>query len=509
MAKLSIGPLNRITSSPNYKWWAYGAVAIGMFLSVMDQSGINIALPQISEDFAADIPTVQWITLGYSLATSAMLMPMGRLSDMIGRKRVYLIGYAGFIILAFVGGLSQSLRFLIAAKILQGIASAGVQANSMALITEVFPSNERGKAMGLYMTIIGTGAISGPILGGLIVSNFGWRWVFFAGIPIGILAMISASLILKGVNAQQGTRSGRGSFDWAGAALSSAALVTFLLAMTNAWRMGWGSPPIVVGFSASIILLAAFIIWELRVSDPMLDLSLFRSRVFSLAISARFLSFMGGSAIFFLMPFYLIQGLGYSASQAALLMIPGSLCLAIVAPLAGRLSDRFGTRWLAAAGMAFSAAGMFNLSLLSIEAPAWQIILGIFLSGLGMATFSSPNTSAIMGSLTPEKYGIVSGFVNLARTAANVTGVALSTTFVTITMASYGYEPSLSVLTDGGGEGIRIAFVSGLSLALKVSCGLMLFALALTLFRTESPNATPKTPSPAGSVQRTPASGGD
>lgn len=506
MRKLSIGPLNRITSSPNYKWWAYGAVAIGMFLSVMDQSGINIALPQISEHFTADIPTVQWITLGYSLATSAMLMPMGRLSDMIGRKEVYLIGYAGFIILAFVGGLSQSLAFLIAAKILQGIASAGVQANSMALITEVFPSNERGKAMGLYMTIIGTGAISGPILGGLIVSSFGWRWVFFAGIPVGILAMISAALILRGANAQQASRSGRGSFDWIGAALSSAALVVFLLAMTNGWKIGWTSAPILAGFAGAVVLLAAFIIWELRVSDPMLDLSLFSSRVFSLAISARFVQFMGGSAIFFLMPFYLIQGLGYEASRAALLMIPGSLCMAIVSPLAGRLSDRLGTKWLAAAGAIFSAAGMFNLSLLSIESPAWQIILGIFLSGLGMATFSSPNTSAIMGSLTPDKYGIVSGFVNLARTSANVTGVAISTTFVTITMASYGYEPTLSVLTDGGGEGVRTAFVAGLSLALKISFGLMLLALALTLFRTEAPQPSPE---PVGPAQRTPASGGD
>ena len=506
MTKLSIGPLNRITSSPNYKWWAYGAVAIGMFLSVMDQSGINIALPQISEHFTADIPTVQWITLGYSLATSAMLMPMGRLSDMIGRKEVYLIGYAGFVILAFVGGLSQSLAFLIAAKILQGIASAGVQANSMALITEVFPSNERGKAMGLYMTIIGTGAISGPIMGGLIVSNFGWRWVFFAGIPVGILAMLSAALILRGRNAQQSDRSGRGSFDWVGAALSSAALVVFLLAMTNGWKIGWTSAPILAGFAAAVVLLAAFIIWELRVSDPMLDLSLFSSRVFSLAISARFVQFMGGSAIFFLMPFYLIQGLGYEASRAALLMIPGSLCMAIVSPLAGRLSDRLGTKWLAAAGAIFSAAGMLNLSLLSIESPAWQIILGIFLSGLGMATFSSPNTSAIMGSLTPDKYGIVSGFVNLARTSANVTGVAISTTFVTITMASYGYEPTLSVLTEGGGEGVRTAFVAGLSLALKVSFGLMLLALALTLFRTESPQPSPE---PVGPAQRTPASGGD
>ncbi len=506
MTSLRIEPLRRITSSPNYKWWAYGAVAIGMFLSVTDQSGINIALPEIADYFSADIPTVQWITLGYSLATSAMLMPMGRLSDMIGRKRVYLIGYVGFVVMAFVGGLSRSLAFLIAVKIIQGISSAGVQANSMAFITEVFPAKERGKAMGLYMTIIGTGAISGPIIGGLLVSNFGWRWVFFAGVPIGILAMATAALVLKGRTEQQATGAGRGSFDWIGAALSSAALIAFLLAMTNGWKLGWTSAPIIAGTTAAIVMVAAFIVWEMRVSDPMLDLSLFRSRVFSLAISARFISFMGGSAIFFLMPFYLIQGLGYEASRAALLMIPGSLCLAIVAPLIGRLSDRVGTRWPAATGMVFSAAGMFTLSLLGTDSSAWQVVLGIFLSGLGMATFSSPNTSAIMGSLPPSKYGIVSGFVNLARTSANVSGIAISTTLVTITMASYGYEPSLSVIADGGGEGVRLAFVTGLSLALKVSCGLMLMALALTLFRTESASASQQT---AESVQQPSPSGGD
>ena len=191
------GSIRSLRSSPNYKYWVYGAVAIGLWINVTDQSGVNIALPEIAEEFTADIPTVQWITLGYSLATSAMLMPMGRLSDMFGRKLVYLLGFVMFSAMALVGGLSQSLGFLIGVKIMQGLASAGIQANSMALITEVFPDRERGKAMGLYMAIIGTGAVAGPMAGGILISHFGWRSIFFAVLSVAILSMICAALVLN------------------------------------------------------------------------------------------------------------------------------------------------------------------------------------------------------------------------------------------------------------------------------------------------------------------------
>ena len=488
--------MSAITSSPNYHWWAYGAVALGMFINVMDQSGINIALPKIADEFSADIPTVQWISLGYSLATSAMLMPMGRLSDMFGRKRIYLTGFALFVALAAVGGMSQSIGMLVVVKILQGLASAGVQANSMAFITEVFPDRERGKAMGLYMAVIGTGAISGPIVGGVLVSELGWRSIFFAGIPVSVVAMAASALVLRGRSAQQLAR-GSGSFDWGGAALSSGALVAFLLAMTNGWRLGWTSGPIMAGFAASIVLLAGFVFWEMRARDPMLDLSLFRNRVFSMSIASRFASFLGGSAIFFLMPFYLIQGLEYEARDAAWLLVPGALGMAILGPLSGRLSDRFGTRWPSALGMVSSTAAMFVLAALDTSSPAWHVIIGMVLSGVGMGTFSSPNTSAIMGSLPRDKYGVVSGFVNLTRTSANVSGVAISTTIVTLTMASFGFEPNLSVLSDGGGAEVRSAFVIGLSRALLVSGCLMLIALVLSIIRPEVGSVGGRTRQPA------------
>ncbi len=495
-----IGPWGRITRSPNYMWWAYFAIAIGLFLTVMDQTGVHIALPKIAEHFAADIPTVQWIALGYGLATSAMFMPMGRLSDVVGRKRVFLGGFAVFIAFAALGGFSQSLRLVIAAKILQGIGASGIQANGMAMVAEVFPERDRGKALGLYMTIIGTGAISGPIVGGVLVSQFGWRSIFFAGIPVGFAAVAAAALVLKGQTEQEARAGRKGSFDWLGAAISSTALVVLLLALTNAWSVGWASAPIVAGIAASIALTAAFIWWELRASAPMLDTGLFRNRVFSMAIGARFLSFLAGSSVFFLMPFYLIQGLGYSASRAALIMVPGSICMALLGPFAGRLSDRVGTRWPASIGLTLSSASMLVFATLSTDSPGSHVVIGMALAGTGMALFSSPNSSAILGTLPREKYGVVSGFVNLTRTSANVSGVALATLIVTLTMASTGHEPSLSAVAGGVDDGVKAAFVQGMGRAYVASGAMMAVALALTVGRGETVDVAPSAqPAPSRS----------
>lgn len=477
------GPMNRFTDSPNYRWWVYIAVALGMFLTVMDQSGVNIALPQISDHFDSDIPTVQWLSLGYVLATSALILPLGRLSDMIGRKRVYMSGFVVFVTFAVVGGMSQSLELLIAAKVIQGIGSAGIQANGMAMITEAFPERDRGKALGMYMAVIGTGAITGPIVGGLLIGSFGWRAVLFAGLPIGFAAMVAGMLVLKGRSPEQARPGSTGTFDWVGAALSSGSLVTFLLTMTNAWKVGWGSPIIVGGIILAAAMMAAFVVWELKTSDPMIDLGLFNNRVFSMAIGARFLSFLGGSSVYFLMPFYLIQGLQFSPSKAALIMVPASISMAILGPLTGRLSDRIGTRWPATFGMALSTISMFLFSRLSGDTSAYYIVIAMIISGVGMASFGSPNSSAIMGTLPRKKFGIVTALVNLSRTSANVTGVALATAMVTYTMASLGYEPSLSAVTGSGGDGTRIAFIEGMRLAFLVSSGLMAGAMVLSLAR--------------------------
>ena len=474
------GPSKTIIASPYYKWWAYFTVAIGLYSTVMDQTGVNIALPRIADHFALDIPTVQWIFLTYILTSSVMFMPLGRLSDIVGRKKVYIAGFLLFAGGAMLGGMAQVFPMLIASKVVQGIGSAGIQANGLAIITASFPEHERGKAIGLYTTIIGSGLISGPIIGGFLVSSLGWRAVFFANIPISFIAVLFALGVLIGTTQDQASRARRPTFDWGGAGLSAGALVGFLLGMSNGHRFGWGSAPVVTSFSLAGVLFVAFIWWQLRTSDPMLDMSFFRSKIFSMGVSARFLSFLASSSVFFLMPFYLINGLGYSPGRAGLVMVPGAICMSIAGPISGRLSQRLGTRWTTSTGVALSASAMFTFSFLTIDSSPVHVIIGLVLSGSGMGTFNSANSTAILGTQATERFGIVAAFLNLIRTSANVTGVALATTIVTVTMGSLGYEPSLAAISEVGGEGVREAFVSGLSKAFITAGSLHLMALAIS-----------------------------
>jgi EmrB/QacA subfamily drug resistance transporter len=481
----ALSPYRRVADSSNYKWWVYGAIAVGLFLTVMDQTGVNIALPLIADHFDIDIPTVQWITLGYTLCTSVMLMPMGRLADMIGRKRVLVGGLLIFISAAAFGGSAQVYYVLITAKIVQGVGAAAIQANSMAMITEAFPERERGKALGMYSTIIGTGAMSGPVVGGLLVSNLGWRSVFFAALPVGLIAISISLAVLK--DEPTAGRVGRSKlrFDWLGAGLSSGALITFLLSITNGFRLGWDSPPIVAGFASAIALVATFLWWERRATDPMLDLSLFRGKVFSMSVSARALSFLAGSSVFFLMPFYLMQVLGYSASRAGLLMVAGAVGMATMGPLSGRISDRVGTRWPTVVGMALSASAVLLMSRLTVDSSWIHVAVAMGMSGSGMGIFSSPNTSAVMGSIPRDRYGIASAFLNLTRTTSNVTGVAVATTIISVTMVSMGYEPSLGD-ADSGDAGVRLAFVSGLHRTFLMSFALIFVAMVLSALRGDN-----------------------
>lgn len=490
---LTFGPSDRLGSSPNYKWWAYVAVGLGIFLTVMDQSGVNIALPRVAEHFSATIPTIQWVSLGYVLSTSAMLLPMGRLADITTRKRVYVGGFVIFALAAALAGSAPVFPVLIAAKILQGIGAAGIHANGMAMILEAFPERERGKAVGMYTAIIGTGSITGPMIGGVLVSGLGWRSVFFASIPLAVVATVLVLTVVKRAAPGRGT-DGRGRrFDWPGASLSSAALITFLLGITNAYRYGWSSPIIVVALGLAVLLLVSFIWWEQRTGDPMLDMGLFRNKVFSMGISARSVSFLGASAVFFLMPFYLMQALDYQASQAALMLVPGSIGMAVMGPISGPLSDRVGTRWPSAVGMASSAAGMFLFSRMGVDTHPAHVVIGMALTGIGMGLFSAATTSAVMGSMGRSRYGIATAVLNLARTSSNVTGVAMATTIVTLTMGSLGYEPSLAAVTEDGGEGVKSAFVSGMSRAFMVAGALMVLSIALSVLRGEAqPDETPE-----------------
>ena len=492
--------LTHLTQAANYKWWAFIAIASGTFVSVVDHGTVLVALPTITDHFNSDLPTAQWVVVGYALTISALLLPMGRLSDIIGRKRIYVYGFVIYIIGAALSGFAGEMLPLILFKVIQGAGSAMVQGTGMAMITSIFPANERGKALGLHMSVVGVGAVAGPVLGGLLVETLGWQWVFFINVPAGLMVITAVLVILD--PSRLGQEGGRAKFDWLGAGLSAGLLVAFLLFLTTGPTSGWGSPGVLAGMAAFVVLFASFIWWELHTQSPMLDLSLFKRRVFALGVLTGWISFLSNSPVRFLIPFFLQPVLGFSPAQMGLLLAPGALAMIIMGPLSGRLSDRYGWRKLNVGGNLVSASGLILLSTVTVNTPVALVVASFVFSSMGMGMFNSPNSSSIFSAVEREKFGVVGALTQLMRNSANVTSIAIATAIVTATMASMGFPPSLEACSDAAGDpGVCTAFTAGMRRA-GLAFGILLLAGAvLSYLKGERPRPVVEPPRPVAQAE--------
>ena len=453
-----------IFDKPSYRWWVFSTVALGTLTSVINHGGMSVALPTIAQHFNADLSTAQWVVIAEGLAISALILPMGRLSDIIGRKTVYLSGMIIFAIGAALAAGSQSILVLIAFKAMQGFGAAMTQGTGMAMVTSIFPAAERGKGIGSHASVVGTGGVLGPVVGGFLITAFDWRWLFYVNVLMGTAAILAVLLIIKSEAFTQDTRSR--TYDFPGAALSTAVLLTFLLTVSNGSRMGWGSPPIIVAALGFVVFLAVFIWWELRAPSPMLDMGLFRSKVFSIGISTNFMSFLGITSARFLLPFYLQAALGYTPALVGFVLLPNAASRIIMGPVSGRLSDRYGWRTFNVIGLLLSAAGLFTLSSLSVSSSVVLVLVGILLQSAGSGLFQSPNSASIFSAADSSRHGVVAAFVNLSRNSGNVTGIAIAASIVTAVMASGGFEPNIDAVLDSGpGSGILYSFMTGLKVA--------------------------------------------
>ena len=475
-----------MNQSGGNKYWVFGALAVGLFASVVDHGSVIVALPSIAEDLRIELASVQWVVIGFALTISALLLPMGRLADIIGQKRVYVLGSVILMLGAAGAGLAPDSATLLLARIFQGVGAAMTQGTGMAIMTSVFPSSERGRAIGLLMTTVGVGAVAGPAIGGVVVDLVHWRAVFFITIPLGLLGVIATLVVLRRWESSApsgGAGRALSGFDWPGAALSTGVLVALLLGLTLAVNTGWMSAPILAAFALSAGMFAAFIWWELRAASPMFNLRFFRQRVFSCGVSAAFLTFLGQSSVLFLMPFYLQNVLGHSPKVAGLVVMPGALCMAIMGSVSGTLSDKFGWRWFTVGGMVFSTLGLAILTRVTESSSLWEVIPGLIMVNCGMGMFYSPNSSSVLSAVGRESYGVVSGFLNLVRNSANVISLAIATTIVTVTMGSLGFEPSLEAVRNDAVEGVRGAFTAGMRYAFFGLIALVIASMTVSLLQ--------------------------
>ena len=474
------------TTGPNYKYWAFGAIGLGLFGSVLDYGSLGVALPSIAGHFNTKLPSVQWVVIAFNLTITALLLPMGRLADLIGRKKVYIAGGLVFVLGAILAGRSTSLIMLILSRILQGVGGAMTEGTGMAIIYSVFPANERGKAIGMFMGVVGLGALVGPAIGGLLVDAFSWRYVFFISVPLVLLGIAIGMTVLEENRPTRGPGETTTSFDWLGSGLSTGALIMLLLAMTNGHESGWTSPNIMLAMFSCFALFGVFIWWELRIPNPMLDLRLFGRKTFSLGVSAAFLAFMGETAVLVLTPFYLQGVLGFSIWTTGLILMSSALSMTLLGPISGVLSDRYGWRWFTVGGFAFSATGLFLLSRLTDQSSLAMVLPALILTEAGMGTFYSPNTTSVLSSVEPEKYGIVSGLLHMVRNGGQILSLVMATAIVTATMGSLGFEPSLDAVVETTGAGVGHAFTVGLRNAYLVMMALLLIGMAVSAVKGET-----------------------
>lgn len=402
------------------KWHVMAAVAMGTFLGTVDSSIVNIALPTLVKDYNASFATVQWVVLVYLLTVTTLMMVVGRLADMFGKKYIYLAGFGVFTLGSALCGLAPGIYWLIGFRALQAIGAVMVVALGMAIVTEAFPPQERGKALGINGAVVSLGIVLGPTLGGLIIETLSWHWIFFVNLPVGLIGMWMVYRHVPVSNPQTDQK-----FDIMGALTLFVSILALLLALTTGQISGFWNGQVLSLLGLWVIFLGLFIRMETLVAQPMLDLALFQNPLFRINLITGFLTFIVISGTTLIMPFYLENILQYSTIQTGVLMGVLPVALGLTAPISGMLSDRLGTRLITMVGLVTLVIGYAAMSTLEQTTSAIGFALRILPIGLGMGIFQSPNNSAIMGSAPRERLGVASGMLAITRTLGQTSGIAV------------------------------------------------------------------------------------
>ena len=408
-----------VQQKPRHKWWTFCAVSMGTFQSVAIISMVSVSLPTLVEQLGTDITSVQWVILGYSITMAGLLLAFGRLGDVIGRKKIYVSGFIVFGIGSGLCSISNSLATLVASRVLQACGGAMLVSNSTALITSIFPSSERGRALGLNATVVSVAMMVGPTLSGLLIDNLGWRAVFQAHMLISLIGAVLALITLPNIAKHDDLR-----FDFIGALLLSITLVSLTIAFNQGRQMGWFSPLVLSLLGVWVVSFVLFVIVETRQEQPVLDLRLLRNREFAIGNAGTFIMSVGGTGVRLALPFFVQIVMGYSVTELGLMLMAQSAANSVVAPLSGWLTDRLGPRLLTSLGLALGALALISLGALGPSATYSAVVLRLALLGVGLGLFSTPNNVAIMGSVSPVRFGTASGFMGTMRHLGTTIGLA-------------------------------------------------------------------------------------
>ena len=449
------------------KWVIFSLVATGVFMSTLDSSIVNVALPAIMKDFNAPLNTVQWIMMIYLLTVSSLLLAFGRLADIKGRRWVFCRGFFLFALGSLFCGIAGNAGWLILARSFQGVGAAMLMACSTALVVDAFPLEERGKALGMTGTIVALGLTIGPALGGMILGFFSWRVIFYINIPIGVVTTVLAFYILKNTPADVARKE---PFDWAGAGIIIVCFCSFIVAISRMYEWGFTSPGI--GMLMIACLLSAWLFYrrETRISHPLFYPGLLKLRLFILPSLASMVLFIGLFITIFLMPFFLVYPMGFEMDHVGYIMVTPFISLFLISPVAGALSDRMGSRFLCTLGMLILAAALYLLIRLDADAPAFAIIWRLSIVGIGAAVFTSPNNSAIMTVVPLEYRGIAAGTLASARNLGMVLGVGIAGLIFNTMFRHLTHGKTLTVYQPPMHTAFMTAFRSALFAGLIVAC---------------------------------------
>jgi len=449
----------RIFDDANRKWWTLGAVAFGLFMIMLDNTIVNVALPTIARDLQIGISELEWVVNGYALTFAVVMLTGGKLADMLGRRLIFIVGLAVFTGASLACGLATGPDMLIAARVVQGVGAALMNPATLSIITATFPPRQRGMAIGIWAGVSAMALAIGPLLGGLLTQHAGWEWIFIVNVPVGVVAIIVARLVIH----ESRDTSHEQRLDLPGLLTSGVGLFALTYALIEANTYGWTSARILSLFGVAIVALAIFVLLERHQRIPMLDLSLFKNGTFAGANVTMMLVALAMFGVFFFVSLYVQNILGYSATKAGATFLPMTILIILIAPQAGRLSDRVGSRWLMGGGMVLVATALLVFSRMDENTTFWGLFPGLIIGGVGMALTMTPTTAAVMGSVPVDKAGVGSAVLNSMRQVGGSLGIAIMGAIV-----------ASSLKTEPTNPGAAAQFVTGFQHALLVAAAIAL-----------------------------------